>query len=116
MSKFKQTKLDIKRGDFPETIQGTEDYYKAKGEYEDYLNGINKEDIINQFRHIFNLGIIFTEKRLNDFENMVLDKGFSYEHMKIMRDSAMRQSNWQKESFIENIMGNKRLNYTKVVR
>ena len=96
---MKNTKRE--RSEFPDTIFGTENYYKANNEYSKYMAGTCHEEIIQQFKHLFNFFDLFGERRMRSYEDSLVEKGVLLELVLKLKDRGMRQSNWMKNSFIE---------------
>jgi len=116
MEKISSKTKDIDRCYFPLTIKGTIEYYKETGQYESYINGTCPEEIVLQFKHIFNLYRIFGEEKLRKYENFLLEKGMPFKFIAKYRNMGMRQSNWLKESHIKQMTEAEGLKYTKVVK
>jgi len=83
------------------TINGNELYYKANKMYEKYIDGVLHENIVEQFKHLFNIYSLTGEKRILEYENSLVEKGIGRETIYIYKNKGMKQSNWMKNSFIK---------------
>ncbi len=116
MNKISSKTKAMERSTFPMTIAGTITYYKATGQYESYTNGTCPEEIVEQFKHIFNLYRIFGEEKLKEYENFLIEKRMPFKFISKYRNMGMRRSNWLKESHIKQMTEAEGLHYTKVVK
>jgi len=83
------------------SIEGKENFLLSIGKLEQYNGGVLTEEIIEQFKHRFNLYTIYGNKGIEEYEKELLKKGITIEQLNKMRGTAIRMSNWNGVTFVK---------------